>query len=70
MQTNAAALNSQVNSKKRNSSSLTDQLRLLPAPSGLRYSCFSDRTGCSTDLCGTDLSGRVYSDKRYSLSDT
>ena len=27
MQTNAAALNSQVNSKKRNSSSLTDQLR-------------------------------------------
>ena len=35
MQTNAAALNSQVNSKKRNSSSLTDQLRSYlrhPAP--------------------------------------
>ena len=34
------------------------------------YKRQSDRTGCSTDLCGTDLSGRVYSDKRYSLSDT
>ena len=68
MQTNAAALNSQVNSKKRNSSSLTDQLRsyLRHPGSGI----LALLTGCSTDLCGTDLSGRVYSDKRYSLSDT
>ena len=69
MQTNAAALNSQVNSKKKQLFPYRSA-SFLPAPSGLRYSCFSDRTGCSTDLCGTDLSGRVHSDKRYSLSDT